>query len=185
MRHHRDDEHGQCQGSDGGDDEHQLQRLADAEDMDADEDDVEGEIDHPAADAEQRFAIGADEYGDGRRRDGVFDEDRRAGEKAAQRAECGAGKTVAAARGRDHRGQLGQRETHAQVHGRHQQRGDEQPAPTTLGEAEVPAGIVAGDDVGDAEADQQHPAGGAFLQFAFLEIATANGFEIDCMVRWR
>jgi len=153
--------------------------------MDADEDDVEGEIDHPAADAEQRFAIGADEHGDGSWGDGVFDEDRRAGEKATQRAERGAGEAVAATSCGHHRGQLGQREAHAQVHGRHQQRGDEQATPTALGEAEVPAGVVAGDDVGDAEADQQHPAGGAFLQFAFVEIATANGFEIDCMVRWR
>ncbi|WP_336139274.1 hypothetical protein, partial [Klebsiella pneumoniae] len=32
------------------------------------------------ADAEQRLAVGADEAGDGRRGDGVFDEDRGAGE---------------------------------------------------------------------------------------------------------
>ena len=178
MRHHRDDEHRKRQRGDCRDDEHQLQGLADAKYVDTDKDDVEGQIDRPASDAEQRLAVGADKDGDGSWRDGVLDKDRSAGEKTAQRAERATSKAITAACGGDHRGQLGEREAHAQVHGRHQQRGDEQTAPAPLGEAEVPAGVVARDDVGDAEANQQHPTSGAFLQFAFLKIGTANCFEI-------
>ena len=37
-----------------------------------------------------------------------------------------------------------------------------------LGQAEVPAGVVAGDDVRDAESGQQHPAGAAAAQGSAL-----------------
>ena len=47
---------------------------------------------------------------------------------------------------------------------RHQHGGDQQAAPAALGDAEVPAGVVAGDHVGDAEPGQQHPADRAALQ---------------------
>jgi hypothetical protein len=80
------------------------------------------------------------------------------------------GQSRSAAGGGDHRGQLGQREAHAQVHGGHQQGGEEHAAPAALGQAEVPAGVVAGNHVGHAQADQQDPAGGAFFQFTLLEI---------------
>ncbi|MNF90602.1 hypothetical protein D3C84_731720 [compost metagenome] len=181
MRHHRDDEHAEGDGRHRGDGEHQLERLAGAEHMDADEHHVEGQIDHPAADAEQRLAVGADEAGDGRRGDGVLDEDRRAGEEAAPGAEGGAGEAVAAAGGGDHRRQLGQREALAQVHGRHQQGGDEHAAPAALGQAEVPAGVVAGDHVGDAEADQQHPAGRALLELAVGEVVGIDAFGFHAL----
>lgn len=179
VRHHRHQEHAQGQGGDGGDDEHQLQRLADPEDVDGDEHDVERQVDHPAADPEQRLAIGADKHRDCRRGDGVFDEDRGPGEKAAPGAEGAAGKTVAAAGGGDHRGQFGQGKAHAQVHGGHQQGGEEHAAPAALGQAEVPAGIVAGDDVGHTQAHQQDPACRAFFQFALLEIVGADFFKVD------
>ena len=179
VRNHRDNEHAKGDGRHRGDDEHQLQRLAGAEDVDADEHDVEHQVDQPAADAEQRLAVGADEAGDGRRGDGVFDEDRGAGEEAAPGPEGAAGEAVAAAGGRDHRRQLGEREAHAQVHGGHQQGGEEHPAPAALGQAEVPAGVVAGDHVGDAEPDQQDPAGGAFLQLTVLEVVSVDAFEVD------
>jgi hypothetical protein len=48
-----------------------------------------------------------------------------------------------------------------------------------LGQAEVPAGVVAGDHVGDAEPDQQDPAGGAFLQLTVLEVVGVDAFEVD------
>ncbi len=160
--------------------------------MDGDEDDVERQVDHPAANAEQRLAIRADEHGNRRRGDGVLDQDRRAREKPAPRPECAAGKAIAAACGGDHRGQLGEGKTHAQVHRGHQQRGQEHPAPAALGQAEVPAGVVTGNDIGHAQAHQQDPACRAFFQFALLEIFGADFFEVDrgrcrlrvCMIAW-
>ncbi|MNJ46936.1 hypothetical protein D3C77_420790 [compost metagenome] len=179
MRHHGHQEHAQGDRRDGGDDEHQLQCFTDAEDVDADKDDVEGQVDHPAANTEQRLTVRADEHGNGCRGDGVFDQDRRAGEESAPGAERAAGKAVAATGGGDHRGQLGEGKTHAQVHGRHQQRGEEHPAPATLGQAEVPAGVVAGNHIGNAEADQQYPACCALFQFTLLEIVGADFFKVD------
>ncbi|KAI3488917.1 hypothetical protein L1887_46947 [Cichorium endivia] len=157
MGHHRQQEHRQGDGRHCGDDEHQLERFTDAEDVDADEDDVEGQVDHPAADAEQRLAVGADEHRDGCGCDGVFDKDRGAGEEAAPGPERAAGEAV---------------------HGGHQQGGEEHAAPTALGQAEVPAGVVAGNHVGDPQAHQQDPAGSAFFQFTLLEVVGADLFEI-------
>jgi hypothetical protein len=45
-------------------------------------------------------------------------------------------------------------------------RGDQHAAPAALGEPEVPAGEVAGDDVRDSEAGQQDPPGRALLELA-------------------
>ena len=179
MGHHGHQEHRQGNGGDGRDDEHQLQCFAHPEDVDADEHHVERQVDHPAANAEQRLAVGADEGRDGGGGDRVFDEDRRAGKETAPGAEGAAGKAVATASGRDHRGKLGQREAHAQVHGGHQQGREEHAAPATLGQAEVPAGVVAGNDVGHPQADQQHPAGRAFFQFTLLEIVRTDLLEVD------
>ena len=78
---------------------------------------------------------------------GVLDEDRGAGGEAAERAERAAGEAVAGAGHREGRRQLGQAKHHAGVHDRHQDGGDQQAAPAALGEAEVPAGEVARDDV--------------------------------------
>ena len=89
---------------DRGDREHHLERLAHAEEVHADEDQVEDEVDVPAVgDPEQseRLDVGADEVRDRGRRDGVLDEDRRAGEEAAPRPQRAPREGVAAAGGRD------------------------------------------------------------------------------------
>ena len=103
VRHHRDQKHAQGNGRHGGDDEHQLERFTDAEDVDADKNDVEGQVNHPAADTEQRLAIRPDKHRNGGGGDGVFNEDGGAGQKPAPRPESTAGKAVAAACGGDHR----------------------------------------------------------------------------------
>ncbi len=115
---HEDDERDDRQRRDR---EHHLERLADADQVHADEDGVEEEVQRPAGgDAEdvQRLDVAADEHDDRRRRDRVLDEDRRAGEKAAPRAHRPARERVAAARGRHRRRHLRQREDHARVHER-------------------------------------------------------------------
>ena len=56
----------------------------------------------------------------------------------------------------------------------HQDRGDPQAAPAALGEPEVPAGEVAGDDVRDAEAGQQDPTRGALLELALLVVVAPD-----------
>ncbi|MNN27992.1 hypothetical protein D3C81_1415450 [compost metagenome] len=179
MRHHRDQEHAQGNRRHGGDDEHQLQRFTDAKDVDADKDDVEGQVDHPAANAEQRLTIGTDEHGNRGRGDGVFDQDCRAGQKPAPGPERTAGKAVAATGGGNHRRQFCQGEAHAQVHGGHQQGGEEHATPAALGQAEVPAGVVAGNHIGNAQAYQQDPACGTFFQFTLLEVIVADFFEVN------
>ena len=133
VRHHRDDKHAEGNRCHGGDDKHQLQRLTDAEDMDADKQHVEGQVDRPATNAEQRLTVGTDKHRNRRWGNGVLDEDCRAGKKTAQGTEGAAGKTVAAASGGDHRGQFCQGEAHAQVHQRHQQGGEKHAAPAALG----------------------------------------------------
>ncbi|MNQ79100.1 hypothetical protein D3C85_940320 [compost metagenome] len=170
VRHHREDKHAQGNRRHGGDDKHQLQRLTDAEDVDADKQHIEGQVNRPAANAEQRFTVGPDKHRNGGRGDGVLDQDRCAGEKATQWPEGAAGKAIAATCGGDHRGQFSQGEAHAQVHQRHQQGGEKHAAPAALGQAEVPAGVVAGNHVGNAQTDQQHPACCALLQLPALEI---------------
>ena len=93
--------------------------------MDADEDREAGEIDRPAglqAEQAERFDVVADEDGDRGGREDVLDEDRRAGQEAAPGAERAAGEAVAAARRRQDRGQLGEREDQTGVHHAHQQR---------------------------------------------------------------
>ena len=179
VRHHRDQKYPQGNSRYRGDDKHQLERFADPENVDADKDDVERQVDHPAANTEQRLAIGADKTGNGRGGDGVFDQDRGAGEESAPGPESAAGKTVAAAGRGDHRGQFGQGKAHAQVHGGHQQCGDKHPAPAALGQAEVPASVVTRNHIGHTQAHQQDPAGSAFFQFTLLEIFGADFFEVD------
>ena len=182
LRDHPQDEDDQRDGGDRGDDEDQLERLADAVEVDADEDGVEEQEHRPAArdpEEPERLDVAADEHGDRGGRDHVLDEDRRAGGEAPERAERTAREGVAAARGRQRRGHLGQAEDHAGVHRRHQHRGDQQAAPAALGQAEVPAREVARDDVGDAQAGQQHPAGRAALELALLEIALVDLLVVD------
>jgi hypothetical protein len=127
---------------DDRDGEHHLERLADADQVDADEDGVAGQVHRPAGgDPEdvQRLDVAADEDDDRRGGDGVLDEDRRSRQEAAPGPHRPAGEGVAAARGRQGRRELGEREHHRRVHDPHQDRGDEQPAPAALGQAEVPA----------------------------------------------
>ena len=112
-------------------------------------------------------------------RDGVLDEDGDAGGVAAPRAERAAGEGVAAAGGRQRRAELGQAEDHRAVHHGHEHGGDEQPAETAFGQAEVPPGVVAGDDGGDAEPGEQHPAGGAGPQLALGEVAGVDVLGVD------
>jgi hypothetical protein len=86
--------------NDRRDRERDLQRLADAEQLDADEDRVEGEVHRPAGrDPEdvERLDVGADERDDRRGGEHVLDEDRGAGEEAAPWAECPAAEAVPAA----------------------------------------------------------------------------------------
>ena len=53
------------------------------------------------------------------------------------------------------------------------------PPQPPCGEPEVPAGEVAGDDVGDAEPGEQDPAGRALLQLALLEVVVAHPLVLD------
>ena len=178
---HRDDEDDQRDDRDRRDHEHHLERLADADQVDADEDGVEDEVDRPAGvDADvERLDVAADEHDDRGRRDRVLDQDRRAGQEAAPRAERAAAEAVAAAGGRDRRRQLREREDHARVHRPHQDRGDQQAAPAALGEAEVPAGEVARDHVRDAEPGEQDPARRALLQLPLLHVLAADLLVLD------
>ena len=78
--------------------------------------------------------------------------------------------------------QLGEGEDHTGVHGAHEHRGDRQTAEAALRQAEVPAGEVAGDDIGDAEAGQQDPAGAApaerpALQIVVRRVGGVRGFQ--------
>src|SRR5690606_13570318 len=137
-----------------------------------------GQVHGPArlqAEQAERLHVVADEDGDRGGREDVLDQDGRAGEEAAPGAERTAREAVAAARGGQDRGQFGQGEDHAGVHGAHQHHGDRQAAEAALGQAEVPARVVAGDDVGDAEARQQQPAGAAAAQPAAVQVVVRFG----------
>ena len=168
--------------------EHQPQRLADAVQVDADEDQVADQVDRPAAgqpEQPERLDVAADEDRDRGRRDRVLDEDRRAGGEPAERSQRAPGEAVAGAGHRHRRGQLGQAEHHAGVHDGHQHGRDQQAAPAALGQAEVPAGEVAGDDVGDAEPGQQHPAGRASLELPVLQVVLADLLVVDARAFFR
>ena len=141
--------------------------------MNADEDGVGGEIDPPPVlDAEQvqRFDVGTDEGGDGRRRDGVLDEDRGARGEATPRTQRTPREGVTAAGCGQGRGHLSHAEDQREVHAGDDDGGDRQAAEPALAQSEVPAGVVARDDVADAEAGQQQPSGGSRLQLALLQI---------------
>ena len=95
MGQHADHENADGQHRQKGDDEHGFQRLAGAPQVDADEDQVAGQVHQPAVDAIQRVHITPDEYRDGGRRQGVLQQDGRAGQIAAPGTQHPTGETVA------------------------------------------------------------------------------------------
>jgi hypothetical protein len=153
--------------------EHELERLADSVEVDADEHRVGDQVDQPTVGEPEEaecLHVAADEHGDRGGRDGVLDEDGHARGEAADGAEGSACEAVPRSRHRQRRGHLGQAEDHAGVHDPHQQGGDHETTPAALVEAEVPACEVAGDDVADAEPGEEHPAGCASLELAVMVV---------------
>lgn len=102
--------------------------------------------------------------------DRVLDEDGGAGGETAPGSQRASREGVPAARRGQRRRHLGHAQHQRQVHAGDDDRGDGQAAEAALPQAEVPPGVVAGDDVADTEAGQQHPTGGAGLQLPLLEI---------------
>ena len=51
--------------------------------------------------------------------------------------------------------------------------------PPALGEPEVPAGKLPGDDVCNPESRQEHPAGRTLLQLALLHVLFSDPFVLD------
>ena len=89
LRQQPDDDRNEGDDGHRGDREHDLERLADAAEMDADEEHIGNQVHGPGigqAEQPQRLDVTADERGDGRRRDGVFDQDGDAGGVAAERS---------------------------------------------------------------------------------------------------
>ena len=178
----RDREDHQTDQRDGGDHEHDLERFADAGQVDADEQHVRGQVHPPAVgDAEQpeRFDVGADEGGDRGRRDRVLDQDRGPGGKPAPGPQCAAREGVAAAGRRQRRGHLGHAQHQGQVHARDHHTGDQQATEPALGQTEVPPRVVAGDHIADTETRQQQPARTAPLQGPFGQVVAALVVEIS------
>ena len=187
MRQHARNENADGQHRQHGDDEQGLQRFAGAPQVHPDEHQVTSQVDHPAVDAHQGIDVAADEDGDGRRRQGVFEQDRHAGKVSAPGAQGPPGKAVTAPGSRQRCRKLGQAQHHAQVHDGHDRRGDQQAAETALSQAEVPAGEVARDHVGDAQTRQQHPAGGALPELAGSQVVAGDRFVLHAAAgsgRW-
>ena len=177
-----DREDHQAQQRDGGDHEHHLERLTDTGQVDADEERVGRQIHPPAVvnpEEPQRFHVGADERRDGGGGDRVLDEDRGASGEAAPRAERATGEGVPTAGGRQRRGQLGHAQHQGEVHAGDDHGSDGEAAETAVGQTEIPAGVVAGDHVADAETGEQQPAGRALLQLTFREVFVALDVLFD------
>ena len=146
--------------------------------MHPDKQQVAAQVHHPAIDAHQGVDVAADEYRYGGRRQGVFEQDRGAGQVSAPGTERPACETVAAA-GRRQRGrQFRQAQHHAQIHGADDHSGNQHAAEAAETQAQVPAGKISGDDVGHAEARQQYPARGAFLELARRQVVAGNRFVL-------
>jgi hypothetical protein len=153
--------------------------------VDSDEDRVGDEIDRPGRyrfrQNAERLDVAGDEGRDRCRSHRVLDEDRHACGESAQWAERSAGEAVAGAGSRQSGGEFGEAEYHAHVHESHEEEGDEQAAPAAFGQPEVPAGEVSGDDVGDAEAREEDPAGRALLQLSLFEVVLIDIAVFDVL----
>ena len=102
--------------------------------MDAYENQVAAQVNHPSVDADQGIDVAADEYRDGGGGQRVLQQDGGAGQVAAPRAERPAGEAVAATGGGQRGGELRQGQHHAQIHRAHDQGGDQHAAEAPLGE---------------------------------------------------
>ena len=173
VRRDAEEERDERDDRDGCDAEDDLERLADADEVDADEHDEErgddGRGGHVGEQPELMHVSG-DERRDGRRADRVFDQDGEAGQRAADLAHRAPREAIARARRRHRRRHLGESQHHEQIHRTHYQKRDEHPEPSAIADAVVPSREVARDDVGDAQAHEQNPAHSALLQGPFLEV---------------
>ena len=153
-------------------DDGDLERQCDATHVEPDEDDV---ADDPpdrlkrVGRTDDRRHVGADEVDDHRRGQHIFDVFGNAGDEPAPRAEGRAREGIGAAGMRQCRAHLGDRIGEAEIHDGDDDGGDEHAAPAANGEAEVPAGKVAGNDRAHAECPQCKDAGVA-LELALFEI---------------
>ncbi len=84
MRQHADHEDQDGDDRQGGDPHHDLQCLTGPPKMNADEDGIEDGVDQRAIEADQFVDVAADEDRDGRRRNGVLEQYRRAGDIPSQ-----------------------------------------------------------------------------------------------------
>ena len=179
VRDHPDHEHDDRRDGHRGDDEHYPKSLAGAVQVHPYEDRVEEKVDQRPANTDQRLHGTPDEGDDGGRGERVLDQDRRAREEPSPHPHGPAGETVAGPRDRDGCRHLGQRVDHCGVHDRHENRGNEQATPPALGEPEVPARKLTGDNVRHPQSCQEYPAGRTFLQLALLQVLSPDPFVLD------
>src|SRR5215207_3007893 len=183
VRDHPDHEHDYRHYGRRGDNEHYPQGLTGTIQQHPYEDRVEEKIDHRPAKTDERLYVPPDKGGDGSRSDRHFDHDRRAREEPSPHPHGPSGETVAGPGDRDGGREFGQGVDHGGVHDGREDRGDEQATPSALGEPELPARNLPGNDVCHPESRQKHPARRTLLQLPLLQVFITYMLVLDPLRR--
>src|SRR5215218_1651288 len=183
VRDHPDHEHDDRHYGRRGNNEHYLQSLTGAIHKHPYEDRIEQKIDHRPTETDQRLYVPPDEGGDGSRSYRYLDHDRRTREEPSPHSHGPPGESVAGPSDRNGGREFGQGVDHGSVHYRCEDRGDEQPPPPALGEPELPATNLPGNDIRHPEPRQEHPARRTLLQLPLLQVFFTYMLVLDPLRR--
>ena len=134
--------------------------------MQAHKNQIAHQINDPAANTKQGFAIGTNETGNCCRSNGIFNQDGTPGQIAAKGTKSSTSKTVTPTCSRQHGRHFGHGQTHTQIHKCHYNGRNKHASPTRLCQTKIPASEVTGNYVSYSQTDEKQPTYGAFLELA-------------------
>src|SRR5690606_27895245 len=166
MGQHAKDEHHQGNRSNCGNHEHDFECFTSTFQMQTHKHQIAHQINAPAANTKQGFAISTNKTGNCCRSDGILNQDGTSGQIAAKGTKSSPGKTVSPTRSRQHGRHFRHGQTHTQIHECHHNGRNKHTSPTRLCQTKIPTGEVTGNHIRDPQTDEKQPTYGAFLELA-------------------